>query len=171
MVQSSRNKWKTYQNSSFFVASFFRSLASSRRDCRGQVNTLRGRALRVIQNSRIEDFQREKSPIFSSQYSAKLTAARQITLRAELNESLLYGMFEHPRHPRELWDLARAAKHVRECESDLKIAPTGPKLEKMRKSRKAEENQKSDHFCDLKYLILSCWRMCLVGRGVRREIV
>ena len=51
MVQSSRNKWKTIKNSSFFVTSFFRSLASSWRDCRGQVNTLRGRALRVTLNS------------------------------------------------------------------------------------------------------------------------
>ena len=52
-------------------------------------------------------------------------------------------MFEHPGHPRELWDHAWAAKHVRESKSDLEIVPTGPKLEKMRKSRKAEENEKN----------------------------
>ena len=43
-------------------------------------------------------------------------------------------MFEHPGHPRELWDLTRAAKYARESESDFKIVPTGPKLQKMKKS-------------------------------------
>ena len=55
-------------------------------------------------------------------------------------------MFEHPGHPRELWDHAWAAKHVRESKSDLEIVPTGPKLEKMRKSRKAKENEKIINF-------------------------
>ena len=62
-------------------------------------------------------------------------------------------MFEHPGHPRELWDHAWAAKHVRESKSDLEIVPTGPKLEKMRKSRKAKENEKNHQFLYVKYSI------------------
>ena len=64
---------------------------------------------------------------------------------------LLKAMFEQPGHSRELWNLVRGAKHVRESESDLEIAPTRPKLEKMRKSRKIKEIEKNDEFLYLKY--------------------
>ena len=60
-------------------------------------------------------------------------------------------MFEHPRHPRELWDHPRGAKHARESESDLEIAPTRPKIKKMRKYRKTKQNEKNHQNLYLKY--------------------